>query len=78
MLETYEETPILIPVDTTEEDVELVARKFSGISGPGGTESEALQGWPLKFGEDSTRLRNSVENFVDWLANGNSPWAAYR
>ena len=48
-----------------------------GSSGPGGTESEALQGWILQFGEDSTRLRTSVEYFVDWLANGSPPWVAY-
>ena len=41
-------------------------------------DSEALQGWLLKFGEDSTRLRTSVEIFVDWLANGIPPWVAYR
>ena len=49
-LETYEETPIFIPDDNTEEAVESVARKISGSSGPGGTDSEALQGWFLKFG----------------------------
>ena len=49
-----------------------------GSSGPGGTESEALQGWLLKFREDSKRLRTSVETFVDWLSNGSPPWAAYR
>ena len=42
-----------------------------------GTDSEALQGWLLKFGEDSTRLRTIVEIFVDWLANGIPPWLAY-
>ena len=49
-----------------------------GSSAPGGTEYEALQVWLLKFGEDSTRLGTSIENFVDWLANGSLPWAAYR
>ena len=48
-----------------------------GSSSPGGTESEALQGWLLKFGEDITILRTSVETFVDWLSNGSPPWAAY-
>ena len=43
-LETYEEMPIFIPVDITEEAVELIARKLSGISGTGGTDLEALQG----------------------------------
>ena len=39
-LEMYEETPIFIPVDITEMDVELIARKRLGSSGPGGTDSE--------------------------------------
>ena len=77
-LETYEDTPIFIPVNITEESVELVARKLSGSFRPGGTDSEALQGWLLKFGEGSTRLRTSVETFVEWIANGSLPWAAYR
>ena len=72
-LETYEETPILIPVDITEEAVESVARKLSGSSVPGGTDSEALQGWLMKFGEDINRLITSVETSVGWLANGSPP-----
>ena len=36
-LETYEETPILIPVDITEEAVESVVNKLSGISSTEGT-----------------------------------------
>ena len=32
----------------------------------------------MKFGVDSTRLRNTVEIFVDWIANGSPPWTAYR
>ena len=76
-LETHKETPIFIPVNITKEAIESVAQKLSGSSGPGGTDSEALQGWLLKSGEESTRLRNNVETFVDWLANGSPPWAAY-
>ena len=75
-LETYEETPIFIPVNITEETVKLVAGKLLGSSIPGGTDSEALQGWLLKFGE-STRLRTSVDTFMDWLVNESPPWAAY-
>ena len=48
-----------------------------GSSGPGGTDSEALQGWLLKFGEDGNRLHTKVETFVDWLANGRPTWVAY-
>ena len=46
-------------------------------SSPGGTDYEALQGWLLKFGDEITRLRTSIETFVDWLANGRPPWEAY-
>ena len=48
-----------------------------GRSGPGGTDSEALQVWLIEFGEDSTRLHTSIETFVDWLVNGSPTWAAY-
>ena len=32
----------------------------------------------MKYGEDTNRLRTSMKKFVDWLANGILPWAAYR
>ena len=57
--------------------VELVAQKLLGSLGPGGTDLEDLQVWLLKVGEDSERLHTSVETFVNWLANGSPPWAAY-
>ena len=49
-LESYEETPIFIPVDIIEESVEFVAHKILGSYGPGGTDSKELQGWLLKSG----------------------------
>ena len=49
-LETYNKTPIFIPVGIMEEAVEIVAQKRLEISGPGGTDSGALQGWLMKFG----------------------------
>ena len=76
-LEMYKETPIFIHVDITQESVKSVALKLSGSSGLGDTYSQALQGWLLKFGEDSTRIITSVEIFVEWLDNGSQLWAAY-
>ena len=69
LLEPFEETPIFIPVYIMEEAVESVARILSGISGPGGTDSESLQGCFLKFGDYSTTLLTIVETFVDWVAH---------
>ena len=74
----YEETHIFTPIGITEEAVESVACNLLGGSFTEGMDSEALQGWLLKFGEDRTRLRTSEETFIDWLANGRTPWEAYR
>ena len=55
-LETYDEMPIIIPVDITEDAFKLVVQNLSGSYGPGGTELEVPQRWILKFGEDIKRL----------------------
>ena len=60
-----------------KDGVESFMRKLLGSSGPGGTGSEALQGWLLKSREYTKRLRTSVENFSDWISNGIPPWATY-
>ena len=74
---TYNETPIFIPVDITEDEVKSLTQKLWGSYGSGGTDSEALQGWILKFGEDRKRLNTIMETFVDWLSNGSPSWEAY-
>ena len=56
-LEAYKETHVFIPVDITEDVVDSIAQKILGSAGPGGTDSEALQGWLLKFGDH-------IKNFV--------------
>ena len=69
--------PVFIPEEITEDVVKLFTQKLLGGSGPRGTESEALQGWILKFGEDSKVLFTGAETFINWLANGSPPWAVY-
>ena len=76
-LEAYEETPVFIPMGITEGVVKLVAREFWGSAGLGGTDSEALQGWLLKFGDHNKKLCISVETSVDWLSNRSLTWVAY-
>ena len=61
-----------------EEAVELVARKLSGSSGPGGMNLEYLQGWVLKLGEDIKILHTSMETSAKWLFNKSLTWVAYR
>ena len=77
-LGTYNKTPIFIPLYITEDTLKLVAQKPLGSYHPGGTDSEYLQGWLLKFGEDIKRIRHNVETSADYLANKSLPWEAYR
>ena len=67
-----------IPMDIAENVVKSVERKLFGSSGPGGMDSKALQGWLLKFGEDSKILCTSVDIFVDWISNQSPPPESYR
>ena len=48
MLEVYEETPVFIPIDMTENVVKSITQKLLGRAGPGCTDSEALQGCVIK------------------------------
>ena len=36
-----------------------------------------IQGWILKFEEDSERLHTSVESFVEYIPNQSPPWPYY-
>ena len=62
-LEAYKEMPVFIPVYITEEEVKSIAQKLLGKAGLGGTDLEALQGWLIKFRDNSKKLIR-VESFV--------------
>ena len=64
-LETDDKTHIFIPVDIMEDAVKLVPQKCLVSSVPGGKDSETLQGWILKFGENRNITRTSVEKYFD-------------
>ena len=49
-LEEYKKMPVFIPVETTEDMVNSIAWKLYRSAGTGGTDSEYLQEWLLKFG----------------------------
>ena len=74
-LDAYNKTPIFSPVYIKEDVVESFMWKLLGVSGPVGTDSEALQGWLFKPRKGTKILRTIVEIFSDWLANGIPPWA---
>ena len=65
-------------MDITDDTVTAVAGRFSGGTGPGGTDSVSLQYWLLRCGATSVELRLIVGDFVEWLGNGRPPWSAYQ
>jgi hypothetical protein len=75
----YEIVPeFIVEVDVTEDSVEKTARKLSGGTGLGGVDSYTLKHWLLGFGKVSRELRNTVTDFVSWMANEIPPGAAMR
>ena len=77
-LPVYEECPELVDLDITGDTVLKTASKLKGAAGAGGTDSEAIASWLLKFGTYSQRLRNVLARLAKWLSNDSPPWAAYR
>ena len=47
-------------------------------AGPGGTDLVSLKHWLLGFVAASGEFRLILADFAEWLANGKTPWAAYR
>ena len=78
-LDSYPDLPPeLVPVDITNDAVMEVAGRLSGGARPGGTDSVRLQHWLLRFGEASAELRLIDRDFMEWLNNGQPPWATYQ
>ena len=77
-LEDFEETPEFVDLSITAEHVEKVASHLLGGAGLTGFDSAALKGLLLAHGQASQRLRVVFARFIEWLANGFPPWAAYR
>ena len=65
--------PEITLVDTTEDTVTEVARRLSGVAGPGGTDSVSLHHWILRFGAATAELRLIIRDFVELLGNGWPP-----
>ena len=77
-LEDFGETPEFVEHSITAEHVEKVASHLSGGAGLTGFDSAALKGLLLTHRQASQRLRVVFARFIEWLANGFPPWAAYR
>ena len=73
-LEEYNEMHVFLPVDVIEDVVKSIAQKCLGSLGHGGTESEALQGWPSKFRKDIKILCTRVKILLAGCPIRARPW----
>ena len=58
--------------------VSKTARQSKGAAGAGGTDSETIASWLLKFGMHNQRLPNAIARLTEWQSNSNPPWTTNR
>jgi hypothetical protein len=76
--EHYDEVPVEIPTDCTPKDLETLALRMGGSTGPSSFDAVMLRNCLLWYGRASGELRQELANWLEWLSNEYPPWAAYR
>jgi hypothetical protein len=76
--EHYNEVPMALPMDCTSKDLEALALRMSGSAGLSSFDAVMLRNCLLWYGRASSKLRQEMANWVEWLSNESPPWAAYR
>lgn len=54
------------------------AHHLGGSGGPGGADSQSLQGWLLRFGPLSHKIQIEVAEFTQWMCSEKIPWPEIR
>ena len=65
--------PTLININVTEDVVKSIGQNKIVEFRQGGTDSEAIKGWLLKFWGRPKKLGTRCEMFIDWLTESQSP-----
>ncbi len=76
--EHYNKVPRVLPMDCTSKDLEALALRMSGSAGPSSFDAVMLRNCLLWYGRASSKLRQEMDDWVEWLSNEPPPWAAYR
>jgi hypothetical protein len=76
--EHYNEVPTALPMDCTSEDLEALALRMSRSARPSSFVAVMLRNCLLRYGKASSKLRQEMADWVEWLSNESPPWAAYR
>jgi hypothetical protein len=73
----YDQVPVAIPTDCTSDDLENLTVHMSGGAGPSSFDSVMLRNCLLWYGRASSKLREEIIAWVDWMSNSSPPWPAY-
>jgi hypothetical protein len=66
------------PVNITSATIEKVATRRSGATGPSGVDAVDIQNWFLRYGKESSALREELAEWASWLANQHPPCTILR
>jgi hypothetical protein len=67
-----------LPTDCTFKDLDALALRMSGSTGPSSFDAVMSRDCLLWYGMALSKLRQEMADWVDWLSNESPPWAAYR
>ncbi len=76
--EHYNEVPRALPMDCTSKDLEALVLRMSRSAGPSSFNVVMLRNCLLRYSRASSKLRQEMANWVEWLSNEFLSWAAYR
>ncbi len=76
--EQYDEVLMALSTDCTSKDLEALALRMSRSAGPSSSNAVMMRNCLLWYGRASSKLRQEMADWVEWLSNESPPWAAYR
>jgi hypothetical protein len=77
VLEHYNEVPMALPIDCTSKDLEALALRMSRSAGLSSFNAVMLRNCLLWYGRASSKMRQEMAHWVEWLSNESPPWVAY-
>ncbi len=67
--EHYNKVPMALPMDCTSKDLEALALRMNGSAGLSSFDTVMLRNCLLWYGRASSKLRQEMANWVEWLSN---------
>ncbi len=71
--EHYNEVLTALPKDCTSKDLEALALRMSGSTGPSSFDAVILRNCLLRYGRALSELRQEMADWVEWLSNESPP-----